>query len=228
MKSLVINLLAGWVGTVRSFIDGDIFRETNIDLSMGDVADRLGYLKTKADGSVQLATANAITGNNTHAGTETFNGQATFNSTSSFNDDASFNSSVDVSATLNSNTLAQFQGELRLVGAFANLNGVVRFVPETLANADSVIGANTFFARVPQITVNRIYTLPAAIGDGQIVVLSRVRTADAFSVTLNTPAAVTVGVIPASQAGWLVAEYQGGVWKALLFSSNITSILATV
>lgn len=62
MKNLTISLVAAWVATIRTFQDGDIFRESQIDLYSGDIADRLGWLKTnKAD----LSAANTWTATQT-------------------------------------------------------------------------------------------------------------------------------------------------------------------
>ncbi len=65
MKSIVINLLASWSGSIESFQDGDVFRESNIDLSMGSVANRLGFLKNAVDNAVSLANPNTFSAKQT-------------------------------------------------------------------------------------------------------------------------------------------------------------------
>src|SRR5690349_7675586 len=63
MKTLAIAF-ASWIATVRTFQDGDVYRESSIDLQIADVCDRLGYLKTTLDGKGGLADNNEWNGQN--------------------------------------------------------------------------------------------------------------------------------------------------------------------
>src|SRR3972149_6424632 len=49
MKAYTIDLGAAWAATIETFQDGNVFRETNIDLMADSIADRLGYLKAQSD-----------------------------------------------------------------------------------------------------------------------------------------------------------------------------------
>ncbi len=200
MKNLTISLVASWLGTIRTFQDGDIFRESNIDLHSGDVADRLGYLKTALDGKVALA------GNNTYTGDQIFSPATLtptlFNEGIQFRDDGS--------------------GAAVRAGIYVR-EGVL---PDT--NGTVISSADTF--RVPAITANRTYDMGAASGRRRIRVV-RYRTADAFTVTVrdNLTHAV-VGVIPASQQGFLEMEFDATAtpnWRPVGWSSNVTSLATT-
>ena len=71
MKSYTIDTAAAWVGTIQTWQDGDVFRETNLDTITDSIADRLGYLKTKADAAGYLAAASQ-----TWTGLQTVSGAA--------------------------------------------------------------------------------------------------------------------------------------------------------
>ena len=84
-------------------------------------------------------------------------------------------------------------------------------------------------ARVPTITPNRTYRL-ASTGARRRIVLIRHRTADAYTVTFKDNFAVTIGVVPASQAGFIVVEHDATAtpfWRPIMWSSNITCLANT-
>ncbi len=225
MKTLAISNVA-WVATVRSFVDGDVFRESNIDLSMGDVADRLGYLKAQVDASGKLAADQTWTGSNTFSSgaseTNIFTGDnpvqfagISVASTAGFADEVTFASLLQ-----HNGGDAEFLGSSVDIGTVLKLSDVA-----TLADANVTI-ANTI-VRVPQTTANRTYTLPAGSA-GRLVILVRPRSADAHTVTLQDPSAATIGICPVSAQAFIVAQYNGVAWKALMWSNNVTSISTTV
>lgn len=98
-------------------------------------------------------------------------------------------------------------------------------------DSDTSIDGKYDTYRVPTLTANREWSLIAISGiqastARRRIRVTRPRTADAFTLTLKR-GATTLGVIPASQAGWIEFEYVagGGVgWAVSAWSSNITSL----
>lgn len=206
MKTRTISNVA-WVTTIRTFVDGDVFRESNVDLMANDISDRLGYLKAQVDASGKLDVANTWTDENTFSANIVSNGSLIVNGAAGFNDE------------LNVNDLIQLFGTAVFTGVDLRLDS-----RETLADAaDTIVNV---IARVPLVTANRVYTLPS-YSAGRIVVLSRPRAGDNFTITLQDSGATTLAIIPALTSGWIVA-YGSGTWKPLLWSDGITSLLGTV
>lgn len=77
MKNITINTGASWSGTIPSWQDGDKFRETNTDTVSTAIADRLGYLKTLADGAVTIGASPTWLGTHTFGTTNTTTGNVT-------------------------------------------------------------------------------------------------------------------------------------------------------
>lgn len=217
MKSVTIptGTSVAWSGTFRSFVDGDIFRESNIDLNAGDLADRLAYLKDKADAAGYLATANAWTGENT------FTTEA---SVTDFIVDGDGEMTVNASAQFNA--AANFASEVATSGGLL-LSGYLAAGIETLADAPATL-SNVLVHRVPTLTANRVYTLPTGT-DGQLALFIRPRTADAYTATLQNPAATTMGVISASNSGWILCvKKPASVWVVAAYGGTVTSVDTTV
>lgn len=216
MKNVTINTAAAWSGTFRSYQDGDIFRESNIDLQAGDLADRLGYLKAQVDGAATEAGNNTFTGVNAFnldAGDLTITGASDLVITSGFQ----VNAASAFNAPVTCNDIIEVAAGIGLAH-------------ETLADAADTIAATTTHARVPALTASRIYTLPAAAGcaPGHTVILERVRTADAFTATLQDPTGpTTLGVISASNAGWIMAVLRGSSWRLGAWGGTVTSLDTT-
>mgnify|MGYP000031138403 CR=1 FL=1 len=208
MKSYTIDTAAAWVGTIQTWQDGDVFRESNLDLMADSIADRLGYLKTKADGAAYLAAASQ-----TFTGLQTISGVAggvniTGDVGLSVTQTASFLSDIDVTGTAICNVVAA-QTELRLpIATLPDANATI-----------SCFGRN----RVPQLTANRSYTLPgggvatlavisvSAAGwvefqdsNGNCLRVTRSRTADAFTVTI-------LGTAGSGANQWRVTAWGGTV-----------------
>ncbi len=209
MKSLTINTGAAWVATLETYQDGDVFRESNIDLQAASVANHLGYLKTAVDGKASLSgpTFNTDSADFTVEGA----GDAIFDSALIANAGVALNNDVTVNAPA------------------AFLAGVSLSVV-TVADAAATIDAAVTQNRVPVITAARIYTLPATTGlvDGHLVLVTRPGTA-AFTVTVNDPTGpTTMGVIPDSQAGWILCVKRSTSWRVAAWHVNTTSLHATV
>jgi hypothetical protein len=216
MKTLVINLAAVWAATISTFQDGDVFRESNIDTSMGTIADRLGALKTLVDGKAGLATANTWTNNN-----EFNTDSGTFQVTGS--GDAEFSTPVFANATLSVFGVATFSDE-------ALIEGGVALGIQALANANETIDATAFHARVPStINAARTYTLPATTGlaDGHSVNVERVDTT-ANIVTIQDPTGpTTVGQLSGGAAGWIEFIKRGSAWRVGRFGGAVGSLSTT-
>lgn len=195
MKSLTISLAAAWAATIQSFVDGDVFRESNIDLQIASIGDRLGYLKTKADAAGYLAAAAQ-----TWTGLQTVSGAA---GGIAISGDQGL--VLSGGGTLQCGVDAEFTGPVACQDTI-DINGALYLPNATLADANATI-ATYGLNRVPQLTANRSYTMPGGGGstlavisasaagwvelqdaNGAVIRITRSRTADAFTVTiLGTP-----------------------------------------
>lgn len=204
MKSTTINLGASWSGSIRTWQDGDIFRETNYDVVTGDLADRLGYLKTYADGKASLAGTNAWTGVNTF----------------------SPSGGGLISVILYRQVALVDAGTDAVEAAKTFISKRKRTLPD--ADSAVTIDAETFV--VPQITGNRTYTFGSYGGNaGRCCRIVRPRTADAFTVTIKNSASATIAVIAASQQGAVEIEYGWtSDWVPTFWTSNVSSIATTL
>ncbi|MGL4442661.1 MAG: hypothetical protein ACRCU1_03480 [Alsobacter sp.] len=205
MKTTAIADVA-WAATIRTYQDGDFFQESNTDLVADDIADRLGYLKARDLESGKLAGTNIWSG-----------------ISNTFNNDLNAASATLTSAGIED---AVISNSLQIEGTVEFVNGSAIKISSGETLADASVPITQTIARVPTITANRVYTLPAA-SDGRIVYFARLGTA-AFTATLQTSGAVTLGVVPSGQAGFIKAWCDGATWKVLEWSANITSLLATV
>lgn len=223
MKNLTISLLAAWGASIRSFVDGDLFRESTLDLLWGDLADRLGYLKTAVDGKPSLASNNTWTGDNTFdTGTGPYS-----NFIVTGDNGATFNTPLVCNSSFNSANNASMQGETGFSG-YTHIDGTLALSSENLGDANANVG-QVVIHRVPQLTANRAYTLPAlgaGYHDKDIHVIVRMRTADAFTVTVQDATPTTLGVISASAAGWIAVQYNSG-WKVIAWGGTVTGLSTT-
>lgn len=219
MKSYTIDTAAAWSGSITTWQDGDVFRETNTDAVTDSIADRLGYLKTKADGAAYLAAAS-----------QTFSGLATWSGAS-----AGLVVSGDFGLTTGLLTVggqAIFSDEVQFnagpvtFSSAPELNGGIKADYASLADADSTIGTPAKFEyRVPTLTANRAYGLDSttnilaiisASAQGwvelvhsttkQRVRIVRMRTSDAFTVTVRGTA---------------------GTWRVSAWGGSVTSLDTT-
>lgn len=212
MKSYTIDTAAAWSGTITTWQDGDVFRETNTDAVADSIADRLGYLKTKADGAAYIAASQTFSGLTTWAGASA--------GVVISGDFGLTTSSLDVgSAATFADTVAFNAGPITFASA-PSFNGGLGADYSTLADADSTIGTPTRFEyRVPQLTASRNYGLDSTTNTLAVISASaqgwvelvhsttkqrvrivRMRTADAFTVTIKGTAGT-----------WRVAAWGGSV-----------------
>ena len=209
MKSVTINLAAAWSAAIQSFVDGDVFRESNIDLNAGAIADRLGYLKTTVDGKASIAGANTFTGNNE------FDTDAAAWEVSGGGDALFTCGLLDANCALRARSHATVDGALTLLTTLV-INSHV------LPDASGTIPATYVCYRVPALTGNRAYGTPAASPDGKLLVFTRPGT-EAFTAGLTS-----MGTVPSGQSGFIVAIVRGGAWVPVLWSSNITGLSTAV
>ena len=218
MKNVTINTAAAWVTTVRTFQDGDVFRESNIDLAAGDVADRLGYLKNALDAKAGLAADNTFTGANT------------------FDDSINVDGDVIASGALEG-------GNATLTGALA-VGADLSFSSSSSAGVKSrymtgAVAADTITAaydhvRVPTLTASRVWTVEddPAPRDGATIEFYRPGS-DAFTLTIRRETALggvtTLGVLNSAAPGtWLKILFKSGHWVVAGQSSDVSSLAATV
>ncbi len=206
MKNVTINTAAAWAGTFRSYQDGDIFRESNIDLSAGDLADRLGYLKATVDAKPDLDDANVWTEPQTIDGS-VFSGSAYLVAQHVIGE-VTFAESPDVDAYH---------------------SGVLHRELVLGDSSSSHYPTDDTFV-VPQLTGNRVYTFNTVpVGNaGRRIRIARRRTADAFTVTIASGTG-TLAIISASNAGWVDIEQSsaGGDWRVVAWGGTVTSIDTT-
>ncbi|MBK6515812.1 MAG: hypothetical protein IPG04_17355 [Polyangiaceae bacterium] len=202
MKNVTINTAAAWAGTFRSYQDGDIFRESNIDLSAGDLADRLGYLKATVDAKPDLDDANVWTEPQT----------------------------IDGSVWRGSPTCgpAGHRRALRVAERRRQQRRPDREHALGDSSSSHYPTDDTFV--VPQLTGNRVYTFNTVpVGNaGRRIRIARRRTADAFTVTIASGTG-TLAIISASNAGWVDIEQSsaGGDWRVVAWGGTVTSIDTT-
>lgn len=168
------------------------------------------------------ATLNSAT---TVNGVITFNGTSTFNGPVVLNELADFLNGADVNGNFNwSGPACTFTGDVTFGGGISDtfgcslrtffnagaeidkdavLLGSVGLSRELLLDVDAILGVDVFESRVPQITANRIYTLPAPQFLHQRRRFSRIRTGDAFSATLRRNDATIMGFVAALGQGWV-------------------------
>lgn len=230
MKTISISLAAAWSAGVRSFVDGDIFRESNIDLMVGDIADRLGYLKTT------ISLAALLAGGNTFTGIQTFSGAVVANGTTQLANltttGAATAASVAVTGALTASTITTSgnivsNGDIRIsaAGTALTIGSMMQHTVTYLGDVNSTLPASpSRMWRVPAITANRTYTLPTSVGAGTVVRIVRVRVADAFTVTVNDPAAVAMGMINISREGFIECHDTPAGWRLLDFGGSVTSL----
>lgn len=225
MKSLAISLAAAWSSSVRSFVDGNTFRESNIDFLVGDIADRLGYLKNALDGKANLAGSNALTGYWTWAagavsGIRVLGDNGVWTTDLRSDGFASFYNQVTFDALSN----VDVNGPMQIT-----TSGQIQESITTLADANATIPGGGVHFRVPTLTANRTYTLPnTGNGTYRRIRLERPRTADAFTATLQTSGAVTMGVISISAAGWIEVVDGSAGWVVVGYGGTVTSLSTTV
>lgn len=126
---------------------------------------------------------------------------------------------------------ATFPSGLNLTGGkLIEAGGHVGHRTDTPTDADVSIADDISEYRVPAITANRTYTFSATAQSGSTsrrrVRVTRMRTADAFTVTVKRNDGTTIGVISASAAGWIEFCCPPGTddWVVSAFGGTVTSL----
>lgn len=218
MKNVTINTSAPWVATFRSYQDGDVFRESVIDLQAGDLADRLGYLKAQVDNSAKLTSPNTFTA----PATMTVQAGATFEQT------------VNIYGALTTGAAASFGGgnvsfdaDGDLVFASSHLAGVATRY-QLCADANETRDASNDELRVPTLGANRTYKLdntPPPRTGARIRVTKAVAEAD--TLTVQREDGTTLAVLGAGSSGAAWADFiYTTKWIVSAWGGDVTSIHA--
>lgn len=224
MKNLTIDTAAAWAGTLTTIQDGDAASEATMDQVVDTIGDRLGALKTAADGKLSIASNTDQTLSGT-GGIVLSSGKEIIAGSSSILTLSSSGLSIGQFATNNVNAL----GQLRI-----NSNGSFQLYPgsrfeissQILPDADANVGSYPV-SRVPALTSNRTYSLPLA-NPGEVIRIVRTITTN-HSVTFTSGGVGTVAVIAANSQGWVefINASSGADWRVLQWGGTVTSILAS-
>jgi hypothetical protein len=208
MKTVSISLVAAWAATLRWFQDGDVFRESQLDLMMGDVADRLGTLKTLVDGKATLAA------NNSWSGNQTFDG--------------------DVSCTGGFAATTVDCSGISCTGGTSFPNDPVAGVERRiLLGSDAPMNITAAYdqVRIPVLSANRVYTLKHtgvnAPREGAKIEIVRNGNGDAFTLTVKREDATTIGIFIASTAAHATYTFHGGKWLVDVVAASVTTFANT-
>lgn len=209
MKNLTINLAAAWDTFISTFQDGDVFRESQIDISMGTIANRLGWLKTALEAKPDLADNNNWTGVNTFV-------------PSSGNLSLILYREVAFIATGVSPTEAARSGLMRRTRTLPDASGT------EAPDADTLV--------VPVLTTNnKTYTIGNHTGnDGRTIRVFRPGPNNTFSATLRDSAGTTICVFPADASdamAWVDIEFsalKSPMWLPRGHGGKTTSLSNTI
>lgn len=225
MKNLTIDTAAAWAGTLTTIQDGDAASEATMDQVVDTIGDRLGALKTAADGKLSLASNT----DQTLSGTGDIilsSGKEIIAGSSSILTLSSNGLSIGQSGRLDINALGQLR--IQSSGEFVLLQGS-RFVLQSQILADADVGITSYpVSRIPALTSNRTYSLPLG-NNGDVLRVVRTVTTN-HSVTITGGASGTVAVIPANSQGWVEFINAGNGfadWRVLQWGGTVTSILAS-
>jgi hypothetical protein len=201
VKDLAINLAAPWVGTFRSWVDGDIFRESNIDTQLGSIGNRLGYLYTQVWGRALLTGDNEFAGN-----------QAWVSGSAIFGVPVEFTQGIDATGST-----AVFDHVTAAGLEFLSSHDGLRHRRFILPDATHTLAdVNYDHYRVPSLSSSVVYTLTDhADYAGRRVRISRV-TVEAFSVRIRRSGTPSTNLITfgSGDKGWCDFEADGsGVWR---------------
>lgn len=185
-----------WDDVIVSFEDGDVFRESLLDLNVGSIADRLGYLKATLDTKPDVDDDIEFTG------TVTFSGDAVFIAPGGGTSEVT--GELSVSGTLNAASLS--------VNGTVLANDGYQEITHILANADETVSADSYQVfRVPVITGNRIYTVSNPTNPGVALKFSKPHVAG-FSATIKRADTTTLAILDASERSALTIRSIGSKW----------------
>lgn len=214
MKTTTIDTAAAWAGTIATIQDGDPASEANMDLVSDSIGDRLGYLKTKADGAAYLAAA-----------TQTFTGAAVWSGAATVTidpdgandivaDDVRFNSTATSSLVLQA-------------ASNGGLYGAIWIDVITLTDANQSLSELADLEyRVPQLTANREYTLPG----GGVTTLGVIDASAAGWIEFRHSSGVgkLLFTRPRSADAFTVTFKGSSSWKVSRWGGTVSSLSATV
>lgn len=218
MKTLPIDTAAAWAGTLSTIQDGDPASEATMDVVVDAIGDRLGYLKTAGDGKLALASNVSQTLSGT--------GDITLGTSKVILAGSPTSVSIAGSGITTSNGAIiniDGGGQVRVNnGGILQLVAGSRMILESqiLPDADATITMYPV-SRVPAITSNRTYTLPAA-GVGEVVRIVRTVITN-HSVSIN--GAALIATISSNSQGWIEFINAGAGtsdWKALQWGGSVT------
>lgn len=225
MKNKNLSGTPAWVTSIRTFVNGDPFIETNIDNLAGDIADRLQYLKNAIDACAKLAGPNALAGFWTWAPGAV--------------------SGIDVQGDLGVTTTDLNVSGFMTVANQANFTSAAAIdlacpvtydtgatalaVALTLADAAVNIPATGTAFRVPILTATRIYSLPASAGTGREISIEKMHS-DAFKATIKLGGATIAELNGAGTNGPGCVKLRDSAsgWTVTSFSGDVGSMAATV
>lgn len=178
MKSTAINTGASMPASITTFQDGDVFRESAIDLMIADIADALGYLQNIADDAALLAGANTWTGLQTFTKspicaafteTVTFAGFGLFSSGSTLSMASGSAAQVGggASFTLQSGASVSLAADMTMTGKLTKSGAAARIVSSTrqahITEANFTAGADYDHVRMTITSgTSRLLTLKVA------------------------------------------------------------------
>lgn len=206
MKSVAITV-AAWVASFSTWQDGDVFRESQIDIISGEMADRFGYLKNALDGKASLS------------GTNTWTAMQTIQPS-----DGGAPIGLRLYRELHFVSTATSPGEATRAG--------LHHRKVILPDVDGTYAPDGDTFIVPQTGGNRIYRFgPNGGNDGRRIRIVRPRVGDAQTVTVQDSGSNTIAVFPSGAAGWIDIEFDVSKtpqWLPVSWSSTLTSVVQTV
>lgn len=219
-KTVTINLAAPWSAGVSMPQDGDIFRESNLDVWLGSYADRIGYLKTR---EVELEADKAGAASDmVWSGSHIFNKALT---------PVEFAQGLLVSALgveVTGGGVAVSNGNITVGGGLLTFSNAVGsgqvYRTSTGSDAAFTIDATYDEWRVPQLTSSRIWTVDStpAPNNGRRLRVTKVRN-DAFTLTLRREDATTIAVLDSGVIGCVELVYMGS-WKVSFFGPGVSGV----
>ncbi len=220
MKTVSIDTGAVWGSGVRSWQDGDVLRESNMDLIIDDITDRLGYLKAR---EVELEADKAGAASDmVWSGSHIFNKALT---------PVEFAQGLLVSALgveVTGGGVAVSNGNITVGGGILTFSNAVGSgqVYRTATGSDAAFTIDATYDewRVPQLTSSRIWTVDStpAPNNGRRLRVTKVRN-DAFTLTLRREDATTIAVLDSGVIGCVELVYMGS-WKVSFFGPGVSGV----
>lgn len=208
MKTITIDTGAAWDTTISTWDDGDVFRETNIDIVSTDIADRLGYLKATLDTKPDVSDDLEFTGEVEFSGAQfvVSAGDITMGATGNF----TLQGTVDCDV-INATSFVAAQG------------GVAQNVLLLSDAAQNIDCNQNQILRVPVLTANRIYTFNEP-PEASIEITVTKAQSSAFTATFRRADSTVLAIIDASVPGWIRFHANGTKILVSAWSAGVSSI----